>query len=375
VTLRRVTGHLGVALALALHVAGAFAADTLRLLTGPQTTSQHRIGNELARRLAAAIGAPIPVIDTAGPGELLQRMRNESRPDRLDLALVQADVGQLYLHAALGGNREAASWLAPLRVVAPLYREELHFIVRNDSPYESLHDIRDAYINVGPIAGGTAMSVATLYRLMFDTPPPPEKLSRLSNEEALAKMLTDKSIDVVAVLADQPTALLANMQPEARRYIRLLKFDRNHSSAAAVYKVYSASTLRVSSYPRLLDQDLPALAVRLYLVVHGKPEGTVAKQLDRIGTAYCTEVPRMRSGGHPKWAEVPRGLPILAPGWHYSEASTPGLARCLGLTENEIPDTCQPAEATLGLCGATVIPTPRPSAADPQSTQPLAPGD
>jgi TRAP-type uncharacterized transport system substrate-binding protein len=350
----------GVVLALALNFASASAADTLRLLTGPQGTTQHRFGSELARRLATAIGTPVPVVDTAGPGELLQQMRNEARTDGFDLALVQADVGQLYLHSAFGGNRDAAAWLAPLRVVAPLYREDLHFIVRSDSPYESLQDIRTARINVGPVAGGTAMSVATLYRLLFDAPPPPENLSRLSHEEALAKMLTDKSIDVVALLSDQPAPLLANMQTEARRYIRLLKFDGGHPGAAALSRVYAASTLRATSYPRLLDQDLPALSVRLYLAVHGKPDDATARMLSRVGSAYCTEVPRLRTGGHPKWTEVPRGLPVLAPGWHYSAISTPELARCVGLAENEIPDACQPAELLLGLCKATLAPVPNP---------------
>jgi uncharacterized protein len=359
-------GPVGVALVLALSCIDALAADTLRLLTGPQATTQYRFGGDLARRLSTALGTSVPLIDTAGPGELLQKLRNDARTDGLDLALVQADVGQLYLHAAFGGNRDAASWLAPLRVVAPLYREELHFIVRSDSPYESLQDIRNAHINVGPVAGGTAMSVATLYRLMFDAPPSPENLSQLGNEEALAKMLTDKSIDVVAILADQPAPLLANMQSEARRYIRLLKFDREHSSAKAVSSVYSSSALRVTSYPRLLDEDLPALAVRLYLVVQGKPTGAEAQLLDRVGTAYCTEALRLRPGSHPKWAEVPKGLPILAPGWHYSEASTPELARCMGISENEIPDTCQPTELMLGLCRAAVLPVAKPPTTSPQ---------
>jgi TRAP-type uncharacterized transport system substrate-binding protein len=354
------------ALALALHVASAGAADGLRLLTGPQDGTQYRVGSELARRLAMATGMPVPVTATAGPGEALQRMRDEARPDRLDLAVVQADVGQLYLQAAQGGNREAAAWLAPLRVVAPLYGEELHFIVRSDSPYESLQDMREAYINVGPTAGGTAMSVATLYRLLFGEAPAPEKLTRLGHEEALAKMLTDRSIDVVAVLADQPAPLLANMKPEARRYIRLLKFDRTHPAAAAVSKVYGTSALRAASYPRLLDRDVPALAVRLYLVVHGQPVDSAAERLQHIAGAYCTEVARLRSVGHAKWRDVPKGLPALAPGWHYAEAGTPELARCLGLVDNEIPDLCLPAEQALGLCGVTAAAAPAPSSAAPQ---------
>jgi len=364
---RRLAGRLGVALALALPTAGTMAADALRLLTGPQESTQYRIGSELARRLGMAIGTPIPVVETAGPGALLQRMRDEARPDGLDLALVQADVGQLYLNVALGGNRDAAAWLAPLRVVAPLYGEELHFIVRSDSPYESLQDMREAYINVGPVAGGTAMSVATLYRLLFGEAPAPEKLTRLGHEEALAKMLTDRSIDVVAVLADQPAPLLANMKPEARRYIRLLKFDREHPGAAAVTRVYGDSALRAASYPRLLDRDLPALAVRLYLVAHGAPEGIPALKLGRIGAALCPEVTRLKTTGHRKWREVAPGLPALAPGWHYSGVSTPELARCLGLAGNEVPDTCLLQEQGFGLCtSGAAAPAAAPAAAAPR---------
>ncbi|MBI4995642.1 MAG: C4-dicarboxylate ABC transporter substrate-binding protein [Rhodocyclales bacterium] len=359
---RRLAGQLGVTLAVALPSATA-VADEIRLLSGPQQTSQHRVAGELARRITPAAGLPVTVAATAGPGDLLQQLRDDTRPSSLNLAVVQADIGQLYLNVALGGNREAAAWLAPLRVVAPLYNEELHFIVRSDSAFESLQDIRNARINVGPVAGGTAMSVATLYRLLFDAPPPAENLSRLDHEEALAKMLTDRSIDVVALLADQPAPLLANMKPEARRYVRLLKFDREHAGAAAAAMVYGISALRATSYPRLLDQDVPALAVRLYLVAHGKPEGLQAQRLRRIATALCTEVPRLRTSGHRKWHEVATGLPALAPGWHYSEVSTPDLARCLRLAENEIPDVCLPDERFLGLCGVTVIAAPVPAGA------------
>lgn len=351
---RRLAGRLGIALAVALPSAAAFA-DDIRLLTGPQQTTQHRVGSELATRLGPAVDIPLTVVPTAGPADILQRMRDDARAGGgLNLALLQADVAQLYLLTAQGGNREAAAWLAPLRVVAPLYNEELHFIVRSDSAFESVQDIRDARINVGPTAGGTALSVATLYRLLFDTPPAADKLSRLGHEQALAKLLTDRSIDVVAMLADQPAPLLANMKPEARRFVRLLKFDREHPASAIVSRVYGASALRAASYPNLLDQDVPALTVRLYLVVHGEPEGEDAQRLRRLAAAYCQAAPKLRSDGHPRWHDIAPGLPALVPGWHYSDRGTPELARCLGMAGNEIPDACLPLEHALGLCRANV---------------------
>jgi TRAP-type uncharacterized transport system substrate-binding protein len=340
-----------------------FGAGEVQLLAGPRTGTQFQMAGELAKRLGNA-ELTIDAVSTAGPGEALQRMRDAARNgDGPSLAILQADVAQLYLLTAQGGNREAAAWLAPLRVLAPLHSEELHFLVRSDSPFESVQDIRDARINVGPPAGGTAMSVATLYRLLFDAQPAPEKLSRLGHEEALAKLLTDRSIDVVALLADQPAPLLASMKPEARRFVRLLRFDREHPTAAIVSRVYGTTVLRKTSYPRLLDEDVPALAVRLYLAVHGDVRGEYARQLHQIAGGYCRELPRLKAAGQPKWREVAPGLPALVPGWHYADTGTAELARCLGLASNEIPDACLPLEQALGLCRASVTVAPVSAAA------------
>ena len=41
--------------------------------------------------------------------------------------------------------------IRPLRVIMPLYNEEIYFIVRADSPLNYVHEIKDAKINVGPL--------------------------------------------------------------------------------------------------------------------------------------------------------------------------------------------------------------------------------
>lgn len=268
----------------------------------------------------------------------------------MNLALLPADLGQSYLFAA-ERNSNAAAWLAPLQVIAPLYEEELHFIVRADSGLRTLEGLRGARINVGPQAGGTALSVVTLYRLLFDVAPAPEQLSRLSHEQALTKLLTDRSIDVVAVLGDQPAPLLAAMKPEARRFVRMLRFDPEHAASASVLRVYRTSVLRAASYPNVLAEDQPTLAVRLYLVAHGPRTGEDEARLRRLAGAYCQGLAHLKADGHAKWRDLDPGLPPLAPGWHYAASTTRELARCLGVTA-AVPDTCLPQEQALGLCTA-----------------------
>ncbi len=60
--------------------------------------------------------------------------------------------------------------IRPLRVIMPLYNEEIYFVVRADSPLQYVHDIRGARINTGPIGSGTALTTTTLYRSMFGEP-------------------------------------------------------------------------------------------------------------------------------------------------------------------------------------------------------------
>ena len=48
------------------------------------------------------------------------------------------------------------------------------------------------------------------------------------------------------------------MKPEARRFVKLLKFDATRPESAAALRVYRVATLRQASYPNLLGEDIPA---------------------------------------------------------------------------------------------------------------------
>jgi TRAP-type uncharacterized transport system substrate-binding protein len=362
---RRLIQRLCVASATALSLIAAHAAADVRFFTGPVGSTQHQVASELVGQVAPLVDMPIEIVPAMGPTNILQQLRDAAATGgRMNLALLPADLGPSYLFAA-ERNSSAADWLAPLQVIAPLYGEELHFIVRADSGLETMANLRNARINVGPLTGGTALSVITLYRLLFDVAPAPEKISHLSHEQALTKMLKDRSIDVVAVLGDQPVPLLAAMKPEARRFIRLLRFDPELASSASVLRVYGTSVLRSSVYPNVLAEDQLTLAVRVYLVAHGTRTEEDEARLRRLADAYCQTLTQLKSAGHPKWQELDRGLPPLAAGWRYATSSTPELARCLVLTD-AIPDSCLPQKQALGLCKAN-------AAAEPTAAGDVAP--
>ena len=66
---------------------------------------------------------------------------------------------------------------------------------------------------------------------------------------------------MVVIAAGQPAPLIANMKPEAQKFIKLLKFDPNHASAKQALTIYTPATIQAASYPNLLKSDFTSIAV------------------------------------------------------------------------------------------------------------------
>ena len=189
---------------------------------------------------------------------------------------------------------------------------------------------------------------------MFNEPIPDARASFFTNEDALVKLITDKTLDVVAIIAGQPAKLLVDMKPEARQLIRLLKFDPNQVGSKAALKTYFPATVRASSYPNLLAEDLPGLAVKAYLVTYDYNLKGTKDYLTRFARSLCQNFPVLQEKGHPKWREVEMALPDLGRGWFYYPPTAKEIRACLVTrTSPKTPPAraCTQQERILGLCG------------------------
>jgi hypothetical protein len=329
---------------LALPLAAA-APVAYKIVTASERGTYIQIGRDLAKFVAPQAQIELDAVPSAGSAENIHRLRYEPG---VKLALVQSDVYQAFISQGNAGDANAAAIIKPLRVVLPLYNEELYFIVRADSPLNFVHEIRDSRINVGPLRSGTAMSATTLYRLMFERPASDERLSFLSNEEALVKLTGDKSIDVVVVVAGQPAKLLVDMKPEARALIKLLKLDAEHPASKTALKTYFPSTVRASNYPNVLSEDTPSLAVKAYLVTYDYNQSGTKSRLGLFARSLCDNFAQLQNAGHPKWKEVTLGMPQLGQGWSYFGATAQELSRCA--QKAKPAKACTTEQKILGLC-------------------------
>ena len=327
---------------------GTAAGVEYKIVTADPKGTYYAIGQDLAKYVAPDAGVELPVLPTDGSAANIKHLRYDPG---VKFAIVQADVYQAFIDRAAAGNRDAAAMIGALRVILPLYNTEIHFIARADSPMNYLHEMRDAKINGGLVGSGAAFITHTLYRMMFGRPIPEANDSFLSNAEALAKLISDKSVDVVVVAAGQPAPLIANMRPEAQKFIKLLKFDPSHPSAKLPLTVYTQSVVRAESYPNLLQESFTTVAVGAYLVTYNFATPETSSHLARFARALCSNFPTLQAKGHPKWREVSLSLPKLSPGWTYYSPAARQISACAVPTKPRArAKACSAEERILGLC-------------------------
>ena len=328
---------------------------TFKIVTASERGTYIVLGRDLATTVAPDANIDLEALPSAGSAENVRRLRFE--PD-VKFAIVQSDVYQAFVDQAAAGNKEAGVIIRPLRVILPLYDEEIYWVARADAPFDFIHQVRDARINAGPVGSGTALTALTMYQAIFKAPLPSHSTTFLTNEDALLKLTGDKTVDVVVIVGGQPMKLLADMKPEARQLIKFLRFDPADASSKEALRTYYSATVRKSSYPNLLSEDLPSLSVKAFLVTYDYNLKQTQRHMVRFARSLCGNLRGLQAHGHPKWKEVELALPELPTGWTYYPPTVRELSVCIAerssaprMAPPSVRPDCTPQEVVLGLCG------------------------
>ncbi|WP_233575900.1 TAXI family TRAP transporter solute-binding subunit [Noviherbaspirillum saxi] len=338
-----------------LPVVTAYSQTDYKIVTASERGTYIQIGRDLAKWVAPPAMINLEVLPSNGSAENVKRLRYEAG---VKLALVQSDVYQAFVDQAAAGNAAAGTLINPLRVVLPLYDEEIYFVTRADSPLTYIHELKGKKINVGPVGSGTALSATTLYRLMFSTPLPESDASYLSNEEALLKLTNDKTLDAVVIVAGQPAKLFSEMAPEARQYIKLLRRDDKAPEIARAVTTYYPANIRSKSYPSWMTEDVPTLSVKAFLVTYNYGKESTQSSLKMFAESLCANFDQLQTQGHPKWLEVQLQMPVLGKGWKYYPTMERVLRSCIAnksrpsqaTSPSPVIRNCSQQEKVLGLC-------------------------
>jgi TRAP-type uncharacterized transport system substrate-binding protein len=342
----------------------ASAAESI--VTGGKTGTYYAIGNNLRDIVYPAL----EVKDSKGSWANVEDM---SRTKGVTLAIVQSDVYSAFVQmrdsrdVPEATRREYTQLLANLRVFMPLYKEEIHFLVRKDEPIEFIHQIKGRPIWMDMEKSGTYLTALNIYGKLFQDRPnavtPFINTTATGEDEGTKRRrsalmaLSDPGfykdypkIDVMVLVGGQPLSLLEKNMPSN---LKLLKFDPTQSGADKVLQDYQQAGIKKSSYPALniAGNESPSLAVDSYLITANFADPQRNQFVKDFASQFCAHVGDLQERGHAKWKSLTwqpgSALPPLAAGWQYSDKVKEQLSTCKSARAAVAPAAAKP-----GACSA-----------------------
>lgn len=231
------------------------------------------LANDLAA-VARKSGVEIRVLPSEGSKQNLAWLAE----GHADLALTQSDIAW----NAYSGRDGFLKPVTSLRVIAPLYTEAVHILVRRTLYIHRVEDLRGKRISVGPAGSGTEANAVqmlgaaglTLADVDARHPSIEEAMAALRRGELDAAFMTSgvPSTVVTGVLADRTATLF---EPD-RDFLERLR---------GIFPFYLNKNIETSDYPYLPEQVTTA-GVQALLVGRGDiPEATIGRLIRAISSS------------------------------------------------------------------------------------------
>jgi TRAP transporter TAXI family solute receptor len=293
---------LGLALIVAA-TAPASAAD-MGIVTGSEKGTYYQFGLNL-QRLMKSNGINLTVSPSKGSVENVFAVYQ--RP-ATQLGIVQSDV--LAFVARVETDPVLQRIAKKIKMVFPLYNEEIHILGRN---VPSFDDLAGKRVAIGREGSGTYLTA----RLMFKVAEvEPKQMLLIDTDQALAELKAGR-IDAMFYVAGAPVKLFTEGVAEADGLALVPVTNKS------ITEFYPNVELPARSYP-WQAQAVPTVAVKSVLVSFD------FRRLDcdnvgRFAQVLSTNMGWLSDNGHPKWKAVKLDYPLK--GWEQYDCVRKSLAR------------------------------------------------
>ncbi|HET9206908.1 MAG TPA: TAXI family TRAP transporter solute-binding subunit, partial [Burkholderiaceae bacterium] len=172
----------------------------------------------------------------------------------------------------------------PLRVVAPLYNEQVQVLVRTDARWDYVREIRGLRLNIGRADGARARTARALYQQLFGAALPAAQTNELDLDAAL-RALQERGapFDAIVVVSESPVE--SQLQPAAQRQVRELTIEGRQGAV---------TSLPGFSVSRRTSNDRARLSTTSYLVAPGAPQQAQDALLRTLALALCRAQPQLQ---------------------------------------------------------------------------------
>jgi len=272
----------------AMGLAASASAGEVKLIlaTGGTAGTYYPYGGAMAKIWNSKIPGMNVTAQATGASVENVRLMNK---DEVELALVQSDTIDFAFHAKEAFKEK----LTKMAVVAVLYPELIHIVVRGDLDVKSFSGLRGKRIGVGAPGSGTEAN----FRQLLDA-------HRMTKEDVSAQYLSfaesadqfkDKRIDAFMVTGGVPTSAI--MDVAAQREIKILPIeDTMISILTAKYPFLSAAVIPANSY-KGVTTDVKTVAVNAVLIAHPKLSESVVYDLTRALFEHQAELAAAHAKG------------------------------------------------------------------------------
>lgn len=301
---------LALGLVLGLAVGSSQAADPT-IMTGKPSGTYIRFGQDIAR-LASHFDLHLKVEPSAGS---LDNVEAVLRRPNTPLGIVQSDV--LDFVATFADDEDLRRTAAAMRMVFPLYSEEVHLLARPG--IGSLADLNGKRVAVGAPTSGTLLT-ATLMLASAGIEPAEEV--EIDTTEALTA-LREQQIDAMFYVAGRPAKLFTSEVTAADGFHLVPITD------PLVHQLYQSTSIPAGTYP-WQTADVPTVAVRAVLMTYDYAKRnayhrTACATVGKVARMIASNLEWLRGEGrgHPKWREADLDAGLVS--WERSACAEAGL--------------------------------------------------
>ena len=288
------------------------------IVTGGAKGTYIQIGKDLAE-VEAQCGLTLNVRESAGSLENLVAVKNRLFTQ---FGIVQSDVLD-YVRSYSANDPELSRSLWGVRIMFPLYNEEIHVLAKRD--INSLADLKGRKVAIGAADSGTYLTATLVLDILRV-----KKAERLaiSSADALPKLMSG-DIDAMFYVAGAPASLFSDVRIDGSQF-HLVDLSEPQLRAA-----YLAAEIPSGTYP-FQPEPVSTIAVKAVLMTFDfTPEKSEyhaesCKAAADLSHLLLENLDRLRATGHPKWKDV--DLTALPPGWKVSDCVKRGMAKDYAFT-------------------------------------------
>jgi TRAP transporter TAXI family solute receptor len=271
------------------------------IITGDEKGTYYQFGLNL-QELMAGHGIKLKVYPSNGSIENIYAVYKKPAAQ---LAMVQSDV--LAFVATVQSNETLKMVAKKIKMVFPLYNEELHIVARKG--ITDFNDLSDRRVAVGEDGSGTYLTAKLLFEVSGIKP---KVMVNIGADEALMQLKQAK-IDAMFYVAGAPVKLFTeNIKQEDN--LELLPVMNN-----PILDFYPGAQIPAGTYA-WQDKPVNTLAVKAVLISYDfELKSGNCENVGRFAQVLSDNLDRLIQNGHPKWKEV--DLRYNLKGWNQCECA------------------------------------------------------